>query len=130
MRKKISSLVLIVFLAVNLAGCAAPLILGVAAGAGICYAASRDTVQGDTAKSYEDVWNSALAVSRDRGSIKKEDKNKGYIEVIAGVGVVVRIKVIPLTRSAVRLRVSCRKNHLPNLDIAQDIYTRIIDGSR
>lgn len=129
MKRKLYSLLVIVFLAVNLAGCV-PLILGAAAGVGIGYAVSRDTVQGDTAKSYESVWESSLEVARSRGSIKKEDKNKGYIEVIEAVGSVVRIRVVPLTRSAVRLRVSCRKNHLPNLDIAQDFFTKIIDGAK
>jgi len=114
-------------LLLNITGCI--FILGGAAGALGAYGASKDTIQGDTDKPYESVWNSALEVSRIRGIIKQEDALKGYIELQADSSRV-WIRLIRLTQATTRLRISARKFHLPNLDLAQYFYVKILEQAK
>jgi len=106
-------------------GCA-PLIVGGAVGALGGYAVSKDTIQGETDKSYDSLWKSALMVSNIRGQIKFEDRLKGYIELEAESSKVY-IRLVRLTVTTNRLRVSARKYHFPNLNLAQDIYVKIME---
>lgn len=124
---KKASVLLFILLSIFLflSGCAS-LIIGGAAGALGGYAISKDTIQGETDKSFNALWNSALLVSRIRGSIKQEDAAKGYIELESD-GSRVWIKLTRLTRSTTRIRVSARKFHLPKIDLAQEIYAKIIE---
>ena len=119
---------LIPFVLLSILGCA-PLIIGAAAGGIGAYATSKDTIQGETDKSYESLWNSALMVSKIRGTIKQEDSAKGYIELEADASRV-WIRLIRLTRATTRLRISARKYHLPNMDLAQDMFVKIMEGAR
>lgn len=109
-------------------GCA-PLIVGAAVGGVGGYAISKDTVQGDTDKPYESLWNAAITVSRIRGTIKQEDAMRGYIDFNIEAGRV-WIRLIRLTHSTTRIRISARKFHLPDLSTAQDLYTKIMDEAR
>lgn len=111
----------------NISGCV--FILGGAAGALGAYGISKDTVQSETDKPYDTLWNSALMVSRIRGAIKQEDSQKGYIELQVESSRV-WIRLIRLTQSATRIRISARKYHLPNIDLAQDIFVKIMEGAR
>lgn len=118
--------VLALFLLPVVSGCA-PLIVGAAAGGLGAYAVSKDTVQGDTDKAYEAVWDSALAVASSNGLIQQENAAAGTIE--AGVqSTKVWIKLIRLTQATTRVKVSARKYHFPNMELAQDIFTKIITG--
>lgn len=111
---------------VIISGCA-PLIIGGAVGALGAYAVSKDTIQGDTDKPYDSLWESAVSVAASKGAIKKEDRARGYIDLKDNSSQVY-IRLIRLTRSTVRIRISARKYHLPNLGLAQEIFTKIIDG--
>lgn len=122
--KKALHYFLILFLLFNLSGCA-PLIVGMAVGGVTAYAVSKDTMQGETDKSYDSVWDAALRVARIRGTIVEEDSLKGCIELKAESSCVY-INVIKLTPSTNRLKVRARKYHFPNLSLAQDIFTKII----
>ncbi len=112
---------------INIFGCA-PLIIGGAVGALGAYAASKDTMQGDTDKPYNSLWDSAVSVAVSKGTIKQKDKTKGYIELKNNANQVY-IRLIRLTRSTVRMRISARKYHLPNLGLAQEIFIKIVDGA-
>lgn len=125
---KTAAVVLILFMLLNVYGCV-PLIVGGAVGAVGAYAVSNDTIQGDTDKSYDSLWRATLTVSKIRGSIKLEDSEKGYVELSAE-GAQVWIRLIRMTRATTRLRISARKNHLPALNLAQDIYTKIMEEAR
>lgn len=126
--KKTSILFIIPFI-LTIFGCV-PLMIGGAVGALGGYAISKDTIQGETDKPYEALWNSALMVSRIRGTIKQEDAAKGYIELESGSSRV-WIRLIRLTRSATKLRIAARnKVHLPNIELAQDMYVKIIEEAR
>jgi hypothetical protein len=126
MRKIIFFLIPCIF--VSISGCA-PLIVGGAVGVLGGYAISKDTIQGETDKSYDSLWDSALMVGRIRGQIKYEDPTKGYIELEAESSRVY-IRLIRLTAATTRLRVSARKYHLPNLGLAQDIFVKIMEQAR
>ena len=122
------SLFLILSIFVSISGCA-PIIIGGAVGAVGGYAISKDTVEGETDKKYDSLWEAAVTVSRIRGEIKYEDKAKGYIESEAESSKVY-IRLIRLTASATRLRVSARKYHFPNMSLAQDIFVKIMEQAR
>ena len=126
MRKAILFLIPCIFLSIS--GCA-PLIIGSAVGALGGYAVSKDTIQGETDKSYDSLWEAALTVSKIRGQIKYENKTKGYIESEAESSKVY-IRFIRLTVSTTRLRVSARKYHFPNMSLAQDIFVKITEQAR
>lgn len=127
--KDIARYLLILFFLVNLTGCV-PLIIGSAVGALGGYAISKDTVQGETDKPYEALWESSLMVSRIRGTIQQEDYTKGYIVLEAEGKSQVWIKLVRLTQATTRVRVSARKYHLPNIELAQDIFVKIIEEAR
>jgi hypothetical protein len=109
-------------------GCA-PLIIGGAVGAVGGYAISKDTIQGETDKNFDSLWESALNVSRIRGEIKYDDKTKGYIELQAESSKVY-IRLTRLTAATTRIRVSARKYHFPNMSLAQDIFVKITDQAK
>jgi hypothetical protein len=114
---------------VNLTGCVAVgvAVLGAAAVGG--YAVSKDTIQGETDKYYDTLWESALSVARIRGTVKKEDSMSGYIELQADSSKVY-IHLIRLTQATTRLKVQARKYHLPNISLAQEIYLKIVEQAR
>ncbi|MDD5464850.1 MAG: DUF3568 family protein [Candidatus Omnitrophica bacterium] len=126
--KKFLSLGLGLMLLVSVYGCA-PLIIGAAAGGLGAYAISKDTVQGDTDKNYEALWESALNVSRTYGLIQQENAGTGYIE-LGAQSTKVWIKLVRLTQATTRVKVSARKYHFPNMELAQDIFVKIITGAR
>lgn len=130
MVKKILGLMLVMFLAVNLCGCAA-ILVGAAVGAGaVCgYAVSKDTIQGDTDKAFDSLWSSAGLVAASKGDVKFSDQNRGYIEVQKG-SLQIWIRIIRMTSSLTRVRVSARKLHLPDMALAQEVFARIIQESR
>ena len=128
MKKILFFVLLIPFIFMNISGCL-PLIIGGAAGALGAYALSKDTIQGETDKSYDSLWNAALMVSKFRGIIKQEDYTQGYIELEASSSRV-WIRLIRLTQATTRLRISARKFRLPNSSLAQDLFVRIMEQAQ
>jgi len=127
MIKSIIFLLLVPFILLNISGCW--FIVGGAAGAVGAYAASKDTIQGETDKPYDSLWNAAQTVARIRGAIKSEDYSKGVIQIEADSSQV-WIRLIRLARATTRLRISARKHRLPDISLAQDIYTKIMEEAK
>jgi len=128
--KKIFLLLLAVFfMVISLSGCV-PLVVGSAVGVVGGYAVSKDTIQGDTDKAYDSIWNSAKKVAEMRGTVKQENYTQGTLHLVASDSTLVWIKLSRLTRATTRMRVSCRRFHLPNLDLAQELYTKIIEEAK
>lgn len=128
MKRNVLIVILAAWLVFNLCGCVS-LVVGGAVGAG-GYAISHDAVQGDTDRSYDGLWAAAEEIARDNGTIKQQDSGKGYIELNAGTSTV-WIRIIRLTQHANRLKVSARNRyHLPDITLAQRIYTRIIERAK
>jgi len=59
--------------------------------------------------------------------IQEENAATGYIELGAESSKV-WIKLIRLTQATTRVKVSARKYHFPNMELAQDIFVKIISG--
>jgi hypothetical protein len=127
MRKRLFLWLVLPFLVLNISGCT--FILVGAAGALGAYGISKDTIQGDTDRPYESLWSSALNIAHIRGTIKEEDAPRGYIEMQTESSKV-WIRLIRLTRLSTRVRISARKFHFPNLELAQDMYVKIVDEAR
>ena len=127
MKKALLLLILTLFSA-NLSGCA-PLIIGASAGGLGAYAITKDTVQGESEKSFDALWESAMTVSRIRGVVKQDDVLRGHIELVAD-GAYVWINIIRLTRDTTRIRIAARKYHLPDLGLAQDLYVKIVSEAK
>ena len=127
-KNKFAFFLLVTLLIFNLSGCA-PLVVGAAVGAVGGFAASRDTIQGDSDKPYESLWNAAVKVAQIRGKIRREDAYSGTIQSDAE-STLVWIRLIRLTRSTTRIRISSRRYHFPNLALAQNLYVKIIEEAR
>ena len=124
MRKTVFFLVLLSLAVTQMTGCI--FILGGAAGALGAYGLSRDSMEGDTDAPYENVWSAAVLISKARGTIKKQDKLMGLIELEADSSRV-WIQLMRVTPYTTRLKVAARKYRFPNLTLAQDLYAKIIE---
>ncbi len=126
MRRKILFSLLIPIILISLSGCAA-LIVGGAAGALGGYAISKDTIQCDSDKAYDSLWDAAMTIAKSRGTIKQESQERGYIELDTDSSKV-HIRMVRLTRATTRIRISARNRyHLPNLNLAEDIFVKIME---
>lgn len=129
MKRLILLLLSFAFILFNISGCFW-FIVGGAAGVAGAHAVSKDTIQGESDKAYESLWNAAVNVSRIRGIVKQEDNISGYIEMEANSSLV-KIRLIRLTQTATRLKISARsKFHFPNLSLAQEIFVKIMEEAR
>jgi len=125
MRKSLS-IALVLFILPVVCGCV-PLIIGAAAGGLGAYAVSKDTVQGDNDKGFDLLWESALNVAKQAGIIQQENIQTGYIELTVDSSKV-WIRLIRLTQATTRIRISARKFHFPNMELAQDLFVKIVSG--
>lgn len=111
-----------------LCGCAVMLIGAGAAGG---YAVGKDYIQGETDKNFDNVYDSALNIAGIMGDIDSQFSNPSLGKIKARVeNSSLEIIVERLTRQTVRLRVKSRKNMMPNIELAQKVYSKIIQQSR
>jgi hypothetical protein len=97
-----------------------------AAGAVGGYAVSRDTFEGVSSKSQEELLASAHKVLSIMGTIINEQPKDGEIEgIVEGNHVIVQVIQVNLTTS--KLRVKARKAIFPRVGIAQEVYTKIMN---
>ena len=111
---------------VSAAGCAAPIILAVGAGAVGGYAVSRDTFEGVTGKSQEELWEGSNRVTSIMGMIENSDRRQNQIIAIIN-GARVTITIVPVNLTTTKLRIKARKNIFPAVDIAQQVYSKIMN---
>lgn len=102
----------------------------VVAGVGVLggYAISKDTIQGETDRSFESLWGASLDVLDIMGLVYTEHKSKGVIEAKVNSSDV-KVAIEELTPKTARLRVSARKYLLPDINLAQKIYIKIVQKS-
>ena len=129
MKKFAVRLFIIPLILISISGCLAPIIVGGAVGVLGGYAISKDTVQSETDTPYDNLWNSAVQVARIRGVIEQEDSLRGYLKVKVEASEV-QIRLVRLTRATTRMRISARRYHLPNLNLAEDIFVKIMEGAQ
>ena len=105
-------------------GCWFLVIGGVGAVGG--YAVTRDTFEGVSSKGQEELLAAAHKVLSIMGTISDERPKDGEIvATVYGNHVIVDIVQINLTTS--KLRVKARKDLLPSIGVAQEIYTKIMN---
>ena len=106
-------------------GCAA-LFLAAGAGAVGGYAVSRDTFEGVTAKSQEEIWDAAKRVMSIMGSVEEDNRHSG--QMIARVsGATVTLTLVPVNLTTTKIRIKARKGIFPRIGTAQEVYTKIIN---
>lgn len=111
-----------------LTGC---VMMWVGAGAAGGYALGRDYIQGVTDKNFESVYDAAINVAEGMGIIESHFSNPSIGKIKAKVrNSNLEIVVERLTRQTVRLRVKSRKNLMPNLELAQEVYNTILQSAR
>ena len=112
------------FLCIFSSGCVF-IVVG-AAGAVGGYAVTRDTFEGVSSKSQEELLASARKVMSIMGTVLNERPKDG--EIVGTVyGAHVTIDVIQINLTTSRLRVRARKLIFPRIGIAQEIYTKIMN---
>ncbi len=125
MRRTTLQIVLSFVLVTSLAGCVPLVLVAVGAGAVGGYAVSRDTFEGVSSKSQDEIWDAANRVLSIMGEVKDSDRKGGTINAIVS-GAHVTASVIPVSLTATKLRIKARKGIFPRIAIAQDVYTKII----
>ena len=106
-------------------GCA---LLLVGAGAAGGYSVSRDSVIAHYDLSTDHVFRRSLQLAKESGQVGLEDAKHGVVELTTPDAVKVRITVKQLTPKSVELRVKARKNMLPKVSVAQEIFNKISQG--
>ena len=115
-------------LAFFLSGCAAML---VGAGAAGGYAIGKDYIQGESDKNFESVYNSAVNIAGILGVIQSQFSNPSLAKIKARVeSGTLEINIERLTRQTLRLKVKSRKNLMPNIELAQKVYSKILQQAR
>ena len=104
-------------------GCALFLVSAGAAGG---YAISKDSIEGEVHSSMGSVYNASIDAIKSKGTIRQEDKEHGKIEGIFGNDVTVKIELTQASSKSVKVKVEARKRLLPNIEVAQEVYTAII----
>ena len=123
-QKNVLTLALFVMMSFSFSGCFYLVLGGVAAAGG--YAVSQDTIQGETEKDYNEVWDAAVEVVSILGAINSQSRELGKIVATVN-GAKVTINVMQLTTSTVRLKVKARKSFFPSIANAQNIYIKIMN---
>lgn len=102
-------------------------VLAGAAGIVTSYVAFNDSVAGNLDTRFDDLWNVSRNVVLQRAEIVSEEPDSGIIRAKNGNNDIT-IKIIAFTDNAYKLKVSCRKGYkvAANLEMAQDIFTRIV----
>ena len=61
-----------------------------------------------------------------RGKVKQQDTKRGHIEAEVESSRV-WIQLTRLTRSATRIRIAARKSYFPNLKLAEELLTKVLE---
>ena len=124
--RSFTGIVLALVLSMGVTGCAVPIILAVGAGAVGGYAVSRDTFEGTTSKSQDELWEAAYRVASIMGTVEDNDRKRG--EMTARInGVTVNIMIVPVNLTTTKLRIKARKGIFPRIGIAQEVYAKIMN---
>jgi len=93
------------------------------------YAVSPDAVEGEADADYDTLWDAATQVLSIMGTVQAKDYKMGSLEGVIN-GAKVTVDLSQISSNSVRLRVKARKNMLPNIKVAQDIFVKIKNQSR
>ncbi|MDP8266935.1 MAG: hypothetical protein P9M07_08385 [Candidatus Aceula meridiana] len=113
---------LLLVLAFSLSGCFYAIIGGLGALGG--YAISPDTVEGETQIEYDTLWDAAVEIVSIMGTIQTKNYKLGQIEARVA-GAYVWVDLSQASSSWVRMSVKARKNMLPSMKTAQDVWVKV-----
>lgn len=117
--------ILLIFFVTSVCGCAAAIIGGAAAaGAGVI-AISKDFATTSVDTSFQRAWVAANDQLKKVGKVDKSFQKIGEIRATVE-GSIVQVKISRLTERTVDIKVSARKNLLPNTQLAESILASII----
>ena len=109
----------------SISGCA---VLLVGAGAAGGYAISKDSVKNHFDLPQSHVFRVSREVAERQGLVTMSDEEHGLLKAtVAGANVTITVK--PVSRKTVELKVKARDSSLllPKIDVAQTLYTEIIE---
>lgn len=104
-------------------GCVYLIVGGIGAVGG--YIVSPDTVEGITSSDEIDVWDAAVEILTIMGVITEQNEESGFLMAKIS-GAQVSIQIVTLSPSTVKLNVKARKNYLPKIALAQDIFVKVM----
>ena len=90
------------------------------------YAVSPDTVAGMSRRDAEEVFDAAYTVVNIMGNVLRQDKKSGHLEVLINNSRV-NISILQFSRDKTKISVKARRAFFPKIDIAQDVYVKIIN---
>ncbi len=124
-RRSLAAVIVSVVLAGACSGCVYLAVgaLGVVGG----YVVSPDTVEGTTVHTTEECWDAAKQIATIMGQIVQESPNGSQLDAnINGSKVTIVLSAINV--SSTKLSVKARKVFMPKIDVAQDVYAKIINS--
>lgn len=125
LRHKTFAFILAVFLAFSAGGC---VMLAVGA-AGVVggYVISPDTVEGSVPRSLDETWEAAKEITGIMGRIVEENASQGVM--VAEISAArVTITFTSINATTTKLNVKARKAFMPKIDLAQDVYIKIVNS--
>lgn len=128
MIKQTRKLFIFAILCLALSGC---VVMLVGAGAAGGYAVGKDYIQGEIDKDFDRVYDSAVTIAGIMGDIESQFSNSSIGKIKASAETSsLEISVERLTQKTVRLKVKSRKNLMPNIELAQKVYTKILQQAK
>ena len=122
-RKDVIPKLMLLPLILSLTGCVYMIVGGAGALGG--YVVSPDTVEGLTKSTQEEVWDSAIEIISVMGTIN-EELHEGGVILARVSGAKVTVTVSPVNKSTVKLTIKARKAFLPKINVAQDVFVKIM----
>ena len=124
LRQKTLMNVLLIAMTFAFNGCIYLVVGGVGALGG--YVVSPDTVEGMiTNENFDDIWDAVVEVVSVMGFV--QERNDGGGILIAKVqGTKVTVSMMRLSDSAIKVSVKARKAFMPKVQVAQEVYMKII----
>ncbi|NTV29151.1 MAG: hypothetical protein HGA80_03610 [Candidatus Omnitrophica bacterium] len=97
--------------------------LGVVGG----YVVSPDTVEGTINFSLGETWDASKEIVRIMGTVVEENEAIGQLVATVN-GTRVTVSILTINSSSSKLSVKARKSFMPKIDVAQDVYTKIVNS--
>lgn len=89
------------------------------------YIVSPDAVEGITEHDFDTIWSKADEIVSIMGKIKEQKRDEGVMLADVG-GCRVIVTIITLTESTVKMNVKARKAFFPKINVAQDVFVKIM----
>ncbi len=91
------------------------------------YVVSPDTVEGSVAHSFEDTWNAAKEITGIMGKIVEENSSQGVL--LADINAArVTVTLVSVNGTTTKISIKARKSFMPKVDLAQDVYIKIVNS--